>query len=147
MNILATAQKNSLIFQNEFLEIHFDRSFSLLTLAWSRQITFDERVIGYEAAFEFLMEFEIENILINNEKIFLFSATEKAWLANFLSEKMRKTNLKKFALVTSDIYKTMGDLYYFIELQKRIQVLAQLEYEFFIDMETARIWICPNQDL
>lgn len=148
MNTLTTSKETTQLFQNDFIEIRFEQSLSLLSVEWIRQITFEERVIGYEAVFEFLKAFQVENLMVNNEKIFIFSALEKDWLTDVFNNWVTQTKVKKFALVTSDVYKNMTDLADYIETMKKASImLKKIEHEFFIDLETARLWICPNDDL
>ena len=147
MNILTTTKETTLLFQNDFIKITFEKKISLLSVEWRRQITFAERVIGYENAFKFMKELKVEAFLVNNEKLFIFSTLEKDWLAEVLQKWVTETNIKKFALITSDMYKNMTDLADYIRAMKNTSImLKQIEHEFFIDVETARLWLCPNEE-
>ena len=148
MNNLITEQNTSVLFQNYFVEMRFSKSLSLLTVKWKRQISFEERVFGYKTAIEFLKEYQVENLLVNNEKIFLLPSSDKSWLAATLSKWLIETWVKKFALVTSYLYQNMMDLPGFTDTLKRTNKLSgQIEHEIFIDNDIARIWLCPNEDL
>ena len=141
MDTLIAEPKTSVLFQNDFIKIQISQQLSLLTIEWLRQINFQERVIGYEAAFKFLKEFRVENVLLNNEKIYLFTTLEKAWVADSLKGLAEEIEVKKVALVTSDLYKNMADLSDYIDTVKKSHIdLEIIQHEFFMDSESAKLW-------
>ena len=142
MKILLKDTLIKVLFKNEFLEIGIDEPISLLVLRWKRQITSEERVAGYERAFAYLKSYAIRNMLVDNEAIFLFSQHDKAWLAETFNQWISEARIKRFALVTSDLYKNLTDLGDFIaSIKKTYPLLGNVEHEFFIDYKTARQWI------
>ena len=93
MGFLIATQGTSVLLQNNFVEMQLIRPFSLLIIKWKRQISFEERVFGYWAATEYLKEYQVENLLVNNEKIFLLSGSDKNWLSEILSKLFKETLL------------------------------------------------------
>ena len=129
------------LFQNEYVKISLKGKISLVILQWQRQISVAERIAGYETVFEIIKRLQISNLLVDNEQIFLFTGEEKKWIGQNFSQWIQELKLKKFAIVTSDIYKNLTDLVLFVENMKlTYQSLGMVAHEFFTDYDTAMLW-------
>src|SRR5688500_207001 len=115
MEILEDKTVVGMLFRNDFVEVRYEEAYSLVVIQWKRQITLNERQIGYKTAFEYIKGHQATSLLVNNEKIFLFTPQEKLWLSGALNNWISETKIQKLALVTSDLYKNLTDLAEFIE--------------------------------
>lgn len=146
MNTLQAVAPFKILHKTDFMEIWLDGPISLLVLRWKRQISFEERVAGYEQVFAYLKQYAIRNLVVDNEAIFLFSATEKEWITATFSQWILEAKLQRFGLVTTDLYKNLLDLSEFIgDLMLTDRFLGQVEHEFFVDHYTARQWVLDGE--
>ena len=140
--MLEAKKNNTILLQNDFVEIQIVEEVSLLTIKWKRQISFEERVIGYKEAYFYFKRFQIKNLLIDSKKVFLFTPVEKEWLYQAFNKWAPETQVKKIALITSVIYQNMSNLTEFATgLKKTLNLRGKIEHELFIDYETASLWL------
>ena len=139
---LVDKKLSEVLFLSEFIKISYDADLSLIIVKWRRQIFLEERISGYQTAFEIIKKFQAKNLLVDNSNLFLFSAEEKQWVAESFNAWVTETNIQKFALVTFDEYKNLINLSEFIAASKRkYQFLNKVSHEFFTDYETALHWL------
>ena len=136
------AAETGIVFRNNFVEVCYKDQLALVTIRWKRQISFEERKTGYQAAFNLIKETGAVNLLINNEEIFLFTNQEKLWISETLYKWKAETHIRKFALVTTALFHNLDDLVEFIQkIKNTFGKLSDFWYEFFVDQETALTWL------
>ncbi|GGK71679.1 hypothetical protein ACD591_04925 [Rufibacter glacialis] len=139
-------EQPSAAFQTDFVLITTEPVRSLLVLEWRRQITLQERKIGFGKALDLTREMSLLYWLIDDLQLSIITPEEKEWVLSEFQGEASQTSLQKLAVVTPDYYPSLVANTEFTEKGKQgYQAKGQIRHEVFIDHESALNWLLSEE--
>ncbi len=133
-------------FEEDFVSIHFLASHSLLLLEWKRQITLEERKVGFRKALEITRKNGIRYWLIDDLQLSIITPEEKEWVLSEFQDEASQTTILKLAVVTPDFYPSLVANTEFTEKGKEgYQEKGMIQHEVFPDHSTAVNWLLSEE--
>ena len=130
---------------NDFMEIIIDHQNSLLQLRWLRKTTSREYRYGILKASRSLIEKQLVNLLVNNQRQSALTLQDQTWLVTLMKPILYRSKVEKIGVVlSSDMMQQMVSE----SLTKRIvQHNSPYRAKHFLSEEEAKDWLCiPRQE-
>ncbi|ALI97756.1 hypothetical protein [Rufibacter tibetensis] len=137
-----------LVFHKEYVSIHLLEAQSLLLLEWKRQISMEERKVGFQEALAFTHKNQISRWLVDDLQLYIITAEEKEWILTQFQEEASKSPLLKLAVVTADFYPSLVVNTEFTEKTKEgYEAKGVIQHEVFTDYASALHWLLPDREV
>ncbi|ARS34679.1 hypothetical protein CA264_04020 [Pontibacter actiniarum] len=104
------AEGNVMLFRTDFVEVNLCQQQRILLVCWLRPVISWEYRQGIEEAGRFLLEYRLEKLLINNQRLGVLNIDDQNWLAATSIRLIAQSNLKRLAVISSsDILQQLTD--------------------------------------
>ncbi|WP_210465112.1 MULTISPECIES: hypothetical protein [Rufibacter] len=132
-------------FDNDFVSILLFESRSLLVLEWKRQISLEERKVGFWKGLELTNQYQIKNWIIDDLQLYIISPEEKEWVITEWTTEASKSSILKLGVVCADYYPALVANTEFTDQGKeQYESKGVIEHEVFTDYTSALFWIYPD---
>ncbi|WP_242927386.1 hypothetical protein [Pontibacter vulgaris] len=131
------------VLHNDYVTITWFKADSLILLKWLRQIDFDERKETFLWAYQFSIDNQVKNWLIDDEEIYIITTAEREWIESEWTKIVAGSGIAKIAVyIPASFYSGLITLTDFTQnAQNNYKLFGTTEHEVFTDYETALTWL------
>ncbi|KAA3437955.1 hypothetical protein [Rufibacter hautae] len=132
-------------FDNDFVSIYLFGGHSLLVLEWKRQITLEERRVGFGQGLKITNQHQIRYWIIDDLQILIISPEEKNWVLTDWIAEASKSSILKLGVVCADYYPVLvANTEFTHQGKEQYETEGVIQHEVFTDYPSALSWLYPD---